>query len=113
MSDDFSMARRWLTPPFYVEVDHTTHIIPIPAPFFDWQNLTEVVGLAARELHSLSRYEVRTAFVYKTRDKHCTLYSFDFRRPKGYKLIAILVALPENRVKVYYRIDKPQEVLYL
>ena len=82
-------------------------------PFLAWDNLTEVVGMAARELHGLSRYGVNTAYVFKTRDKHYTLYSFDFTRPRGYKLIACLAIMTENRVKVYYRIDKPQEVLYL
>ena len=107
-----SRPRFPITPLFWVEVDPSRSILPV-GPFIEWHDLNEVVGLAAKELHCLSRHGVNTSFVFKTRDEHYTLYSFDFTMPSGYKLIATLTVLKDNRVQVDYNIDKPTGILYL
>jgi len=81
-------------------------------PFNNWQNLTETIGYAAKQLYLTQRFNAghHKMFVFQTKEG---FYTFDLYLTKN-KLIATLTVMTDNRVKVdYHGNTKRQEILYL
>jgi hypothetical protein len=100
------------TPPYYVEILGVQEQ-PINDPIMG-NNLTDAVGLAAKNLHIAAHYNQKfhKAFVYKNTVGFgwCTDYDFEFHSGE---IMATLTVLNDHRVRVTYHNGKEPEILYL
>jgi hypothetical protein len=105
-----TLPRDFRTPLFYVEVDLTRAAIHATFQAVP-DELSDVVGLAAKQLHVAAHcvHSIHKAFVYKSGH----YYVFEFHRLDFGEIVATLTALSDHRVRVTYHNGKEPETLYL